>query len=138
MDAILFPVNATQPRLIRVPWTYGPTSDNIPLDWQKLDCQPWIGGKDSALKTMYVQTLGRNGPALGYTIAIEHDDNSFVNGSVTNRCIPAVTGGRAPHPWAGNVIALRAKEAPSDWFESAVMEKDLAPVIQFFKDYGRM
>lgn len=135
-DAILFAANETKPRLIKIPWVFGDVEeDDYPTQWHKLDCQPWLGGKDCFQRTMYVNTLGRKGPSLGHIIGIRYDDNSFINGSPPNQCIWGVTKGQAPHPWAGNLIALRAKSMPTDLYEDAVPETDLEPVIQFFKEY---
>ncbi|KAK0491916.1 hypothetical protein EDD18DRAFT_1185363 [Armillaria luteobubalina] len=137
-DAILFGVNETKPRLIKIPWSYGPVDeDDVGVMWQKLEKEPWFTGEDSCPRRYEVQRLGANGPSLGYTLAFWFDDNFLRNGSPINRCIQAVTGGNAAHPWSGNVFALRAQGLYSDIYEDAVMEEDLAPLIRYFKDYGR-
>ncbi|KAK0434262.1 uncharacterized protein EV420DRAFT_1597646 [Desarmillaria tabescens] len=46
--------------------------------------------------------------------------------------------GKAPHPWAGNVLALRSEGLRSlDWYNDAIIEEDLAPLVRFFEDYGK-
>ncbi|KAK0204445.1 hypothetical protein DFS33DRAFT_1320171 [Desarmillaria ectypa] len=137
-DAILFGVNETKPRLIKLPWSYGAVDeDEVAGSWQDLDDKLWFNSKDRFVRTMYVQRFGMNGPPLGRTLAVLYDDNSLINGSLINRCIQHVTRGNAVHPWAGNLLALRAQGMPSDWYNDAVMEEDLAPVIQYLEDYGK-
>ncbi|KAK0470212.1 uncharacterized protein EV420DRAFT_1258514 [Desarmillaria tabescens] len=133
-DAILFGVNE---RLIKLPWTWGPLEEGVGRSWQNLDDGPWFKGRDSFIRTLYVQKFGANGPSLGRTLAILYDDNFLVNGSSINRCIQSVVRGDSVHPWAGNILALRAQGMPSDWYNNAVMEEDLAPLIRYFEDYGK-
>ncbi|KAG7446185.1 uncharacterized protein BT62DRAFT_932550 [Guyanagaster necrorhizus] len=127
-DAILFGVNETKPRLIKLPW-YG--------RWHNLDMEPWFKGRDSFIRTYYVQTFGANGPVLHHTLAVCFDDNFMINGSQINRCIQNVTFGNAGHPWAGNILALRVEGFRSDWYSDTVMEEDLAPLARYFEDSYR-
>ncbi|SJL14965.1 uncharacterized protein ARMOST_18442 [Armillaria ostoyae] len=137
-DAILFGVNETKPRLIKIPWTYGPVDeDEVGGMWQKLEKAPWFTGKDCHPRHYYIQTFGANGPSLGYTLVFWFDDSFLINGSALNRCIQTVTGGNTAHPWSGNIFALRAMDLNEDFYEDVVMEEDLAPLIRYFKDYSR-
>ncbi|PBK92194.1 hypothetical protein ARMGADRAFT_967528 [Armillaria gallica] len=137
-DAILFGVNETKPRLIKIPWSYGPVDDDeVGLMWQMVEKEPWFTGKDCHPRHYYIQTFGANGPSLGYTLVFWFDDNFLSNGSAINRCIETVTEGNAAHPWSGNVFALRARELGSEFYSNAVMEEDLAPLVRYFEDYNR-
>lgn len=86
---------------------------------------------------MHIQTFGANGPPLGRTLAVIYDDNSLINGSPINQCIQNVTRGKAVHPWSGNILALRETKVNSDHYSDIVMEEDLAPLVQYFEDYGK-
>ncbi|KAK0200547.1 hypothetical protein DFS33DRAFT_165656 [Desarmillaria ectypa] len=112
-DAILFGVNENKPRVIKLPWSYGPVDEDEPGRWQRLEREPWFGGEDCCAYTS-VQTFGANGPSLGRTLAVYYDKNFLMNGSPINCCIQSVTKGKAEHPWAGNVLALRSRGLHSD------------------------
>ncbi|PBL04254.1 hypothetical protein ARMGADRAFT_1004866 [Armillaria gallica] len=136
-DTILFGVNETKPRLIKLPWSYAPR-DIGDASWQKLDDKPWFDGKEHFIRTLYVQRFGcLNGPPLGRTLAVLYDDYTSINGSPINRCIQTVTRGNTVHPWAGNILALREQGMASELYNDAVMEEDLAPLIRYFEDYGK-
>ncbi|PBK71887.1 hypothetical protein ARMSODRAFT_910761 [Armillaria solidipes] len=137
-DAILFGVDEIKPRAIKLPWSYGPQVDDDPRGWQLLEREPWLGGKDRCPYFFYVGTFGVNGPSLGRILALYYDENFLINGSPINRCIQNITKGKAAHPWAGNVLALRSKGLRSlDWYNDAIIEEDLAPLVRFFEDYGK-
>ncbi|KAK0476502.1 hypothetical protein IW261DRAFT_1491501 [Armillaria novae-zelandiae] len=137
-DAILFGVHETKPRLVKIPWSYGPIDEDgsSGRPWHNLDEELWFSG-DYFLRTLYIQTLGAYGPPLGRTLAMLYDDNFMTNGSPINRCVQVVTQGKAVHPWGGNLLALRAPGVPSDLYDDAVVEEDLAPLIQYLADYGK-
>ncbi|KAK0472988.1 hypothetical protein IW261DRAFT_1343114, partial [Armillaria novae-zelandiae] len=130
-DAILFGVNETKPRLIKIPLSYGPIDeDEVGGMWQKLETKPYP-------RCYYVQTLGFDAPSLGYTLGLWIDDDFVVNESPLNRCIQTVTRGKATYHWSGNVFALRVQGLNQDFYEDAVMEEDLASLIPHFEDYNR-
>ncbi|KAK0225526.1 hypothetical protein IW262DRAFT_1456592 [Armillaria fumosa] len=137
-DAILFDVNEVKPRVIKLPWSYGPVDEDEPRGWQMLEKEPWLGGEGRYTRFFYVGRFGMNGPPLGRLLALWYDENFLINGSPINRCIQNVTKGEAPHPWAGNVLALRSRGLHSlDWYDDAIIEEDLAPLVRFFEDYGK-
>ncbi len=80
------------------------------------------------------QKFGIDGPPLRHTLAVWYDDNFMINGSRINRCIQRITAGKAQHPWAGNVLALRVKGPTLDRYSDAVMEEDLAPLVRYFEE----
>ncbi|PBK58639.1 hypothetical protein ARMSODRAFT_900275 [Armillaria solidipes] len=136
-DAILFGVNETKPRLIKIPWSYGPEEEEDGVLWQKLETEPWFTGEDCHPRSSCVQRLSVNGPSLGYTLAFWYDEDFLINGSAINRCIQTVTGGNAAYPWSGNVFALRARGLISEFYSNVVMEEDLMPLVCYFEDYNR-
>ncbi|KAK0476486.1 hypothetical protein IW261DRAFT_1491401, partial [Armillaria novae-zelandiae] len=125
IDAILFGVHETKPRLIKIPWLYGPIDEDgySGRPWHNLDEELWFSG-DYFLCTLC-------------TLAMLYDDNFMTNDSPINRCHQVVTQGKAVHPWGGNPLALRALGVPSDLYDDAVMEEDLAPLIQYLMDYRK-
>ncbi|KAK0232637.1 hypothetical protein IW262DRAFT_1259320 [Armillaria fumosa] len=129
-NAILFGVDETKPRLIKLPWAYR-AADKYTGGERK----PWFEGYDSFCRANYVcRKFGIDGPPLRHTLAVWYDDNFMFNGSRINRCIQEITAGKAPHPWAGNVLALRVKGPTWDRYSDAVMEEDLAPLVQYFQE----
>ncbi|KAK0438938.1 hypothetical protein EV421DRAFT_928234 [Armillaria borealis] len=135
-NAILFGVNETKPRLIKLPWSYGPVYEDVTGErWQDLDMELWFEGYDSFRRANYVwQKFGIDGPPLRHTLAVWYDDNFMVNGSQINRCIRKITAGKAQHPWAGNILALRVKGPSLGRYSDAVMEEDLAPLVRYFEE----
>jgi hypothetical protein len=62
-----------------------------------------------------------------------------MNGSLLNRCIVNVTGGRAGHPWCGNILALRMESSHSyDYYANVDMEEDLKLFVTYFEEYGKV
>jgi len=135
-DAILFAMNETNPRLIKIPWELIPADESEPTSYQKLDKDIWFKQADTACRPNYVQRLGKNGPKLEHSLCIWYDDNFGINGSPVNRCIDYVTGGRAGHQWCGNILALRMGRS-YDLYENVDIQEDLKPLVKFFEDYGK-
>ncbi|PBK58431.1 hypothetical protein ARMSODRAFT_1091217 [Armillaria solidipes] len=138
-DAILFGVNETRPRMIKLPWSWGADCEDLdPEDrYQMLDHKLWYSGHGHFVRPLFIETFGATPKKLGHTIAVQYDDHFTMNGSPINRCIQTITGGEAAIRWAGNVIALRAEEMYVYRYSDAILKKDLAPMVQFFKDYEK-
>ena len=137
-DAILFAVNETRPRLVKVPWVLVPGDEDDPGGYHKLEKDVWFKQTDKSVRDVCFYRRGINGPELGRGLCFKHDDNSLINGSPLNRCIMEVTGGKAMHPWSGNILALRMKNFSYDFYESAVMEEDLELFVTYFDEYRRV
>jgi hypothetical protein len=132
-DAILFPVNETKPRLVKIPWKLNRGDEQF----HDLDTDIWFKHTFSAVRPLYFHRWGINGPQLGRGLCLMYDDNFSINGSPLNRCVADVTGGRAGHPWCGNILALRMKSPGSyDFFASVDMKEDLKPVVTYFEEYN--
>ncbi|KAF8266593.1 hypothetical protein EI94DRAFT_1701620 [Lactarius quietus] len=130
-DAILFAVNETKPRLVKIPWQMTQDEDD-PTPWQNIDIDSWFKHTDR---------WGINGPGLGRRLCFWYDDNFLRNGLPLNRCIVEVTGGRAGHPWCGNIVALRLDNScplysSSDIYTNMDMKEDLKPLVTYFEEYG--
>ncbi|KAK0440446.1 uncharacterized protein EV420DRAFT_1132043 [Desarmillaria tabescens] len=138
-DAILFGVNETRPRMIKLPWSWGADYEELEPEerYQMLEKQPWYSERSAFVRTLFIDTFGATPVKLGYTLAVQYDDHFKINGSPVNRCIQAIMGGEAAIRWAGNVMALRAEDMYVYRHGDAILEKDLAPMMEFFKDYGK-
>ena len=137
-DAILFAVNETKPRLIKIPWEL--VEDN-PTSWQKIDKAIWFKQPESFVRIIYVHQWGINGPRLPHSLCFMYDDNFLINKSPVNRCVESVTapGGRAGHYWCGNILALRM-EGPYnfDFYKNVDMQEDLEPLVRYLEEYGKV
>ena len=137
-DAILFAVNETKPRLVKIPWELIPGDEDEPGSWQKLDKDIWFKHTPKSVRDINFNRLGINGPGLGRGLCLVYDENFMINGSPLNRCIVEVTGGRAGHQWCGNLLGLRMKGHSYDFYESVDMEEDLKPFVTYFEEYGKV
>ena len=136
-DAILFAVNETKPRLIKIPWDLIPGDEDDPTPWQKLDNSIWFKKPNSFVRTIYVHCWGINGPRLQHSLCFDYDDNSLINGLPLNRCVESVTRGKAGHPWCGNLLVLRMGGS-YDFYKSVDMEEDLKPLVTYLEEYGKV
>lgn len=137
MDAILFPVDEDQPRLVKVAYTEV-ESDEYPgiIDHER-DMAPWFG--QCFKRPFYItQCLGMSGPPLGRTIMIEYNDNSAIDGSKPNRCVQRLLGEEMVHPWRDNLMVFRAREPVSmtSAYDNATMD-DLTPAVLYLKEYDK-
>jgi len=109
-----------------------------PYDYHVLDTGLWFKQTNKSIRDLPLDRWGINGPELGRGLCFVYDDNSLVNGSPLNRCIVEVTGGRAEHPWSGNILGLRRKNFSHYFYESVVMEEDLKPFVTYLDEYWRV
>ena len=137
-DAILFGVNETKPRLVKVPWKITRVHRDDDDLFQKFDTDVWFKHSNKAVIPNYFDRLGINGPALGRGLCFMYDDNFMMNRLPLNRCIVEVTGGTAGHQWCGNVLGFRRKEHSLDFFENVDMEEDLKPFVTYFEQYNKV
>jgi len=140
-DAILFAVNETKPRLVKIPWKLIREDKDDPTQYQKLDTNIWFKRKNKDVKSLSIYRWGINGPELGRGLCFIYDENVLINGSPLNRCIVDVTGGRAGHQWCGNILALRMGGSNSfsyDFYKNVDMQEDLKPLVTYFEEYGKV
>jgi len=105
-------------------------------EWQKLDTDVWFKHTNKAVRPIYFRRWGINGPELGCGLCFMFDDNFSMNDLPLNRCIAAITGGKAGHEWCGNILALRMRTPDEyDFYESVNMEEDLKPFVRYFEEY---
>ena len=141
LDAILFAVNESKPRLVKIPWKLIRGDKNDPTQYQKLDTDIWFKKKRKFVRPLFIQRWGINGPALGRGLCFMYDDNFLINESPLNRCIVDVTGGRAGHQWCGNILALRvggSNPYSYDSYKNVDMQEDLGPLVRYFEEYGKV
>jgi hypothetical protein len=132
---LLFPVNETKPRLVKIPWKMGRGDE----EYHDLDTDIWFKSALNAVRPLFFHQWGINGPELGRGLCLMYDDNFSMNGSPLNRCIMDITGGRTGHAWCGNVLALRMKSLNSYEFYAKVdMEEDIKPCVTYFEEYNKV
>ncbi|KAN0125367.1 hypothetical protein V8E53_015557 [Lactarius tabidus] len=143
-DAILFPANESKPRLVKIPWQlnhFDAGFDDVPmlLPFHDLDTDIWFMHADKDVRSIYIDRWPINGPELGRGLCFKYDENSIINGLPLNRYIIDVTGGRAGHPWCGNILALRMESLRSyDFYASVDMKEDLKPFVAYFEEYNKV
>ncbi|EPS95655.1 hypothetical protein FOMPIDRAFT_1098217, partial [Fomitopsis schrenkii] len=134
IDAILFPVDAVQPRMIKLACRVERDQDpDIPA----YDIIHNLREARDAYFTREPKGAVIHVPAPGYQLNLYHDDDSLVNGSPLNLCVQALTRGASPHPWSGNIIGVRS-ERPLTYcsrYYNANMGEDLARLVDVFMRY---
>ncbi|KAN0127296.1 hypothetical protein V8E53_014900 [Lactarius tabidus] len=139
-DAILFAVNETKPRLVKIPWKISRVHEDGPTLFHDLDTDIWFKHTDKSMRDIKFNRWGINGPGLGRMLCFIYDDNFSINGLPLNRCIVHVTGGGAGHQWRGNILALRMKNSQpySGFYADVDMKKDLKAFVTYFEEYGKV
>ena len=133
LDAILFAVNETKPRLVKIPWELILGEEDEP-PFQRLDTDIWFKHKDKFVRHQYFRHLEINGREPGRTLCYILDDNSSIDGLPLNCCIVATTGGKAVHPWSGYILALRLDSPYSyDFYANVDMQEDFTDICNIFR-----
>ena len=148
-DAILFAVDETKPRLVKIPWKLVPGrgEDKKPGPYHELDTDVWFKHIDKDVKHIMFfdpdlllttdSAKARELPRL----CILYDEKSTRNGLTINRCIVNATEGRAaPGPgdrpvWCGNILGLRMDKDHA--FASVKMEEDLRGFLTYFEETSK-
>ncbi|KAI0732680.1 hypothetical protein C8Q72DRAFT_950315 [Fomitopsis betulina] len=141
IDAILFPVDATEPRMIKLACK---VERDLDPDIPSFDIIHTLAmGAYFPLEPKDIRTFTPGGGTVlvskpGYQLNLYADDCSLINGSHVNLCVQVLTRGTAPHPWSGNIIGVRS-ERPLSYcgrFYNASMQEDLARLVDVFVRYG--
>jgi hypothetical protein len=74
---LLFPVNETKPRLVKIPWKMGRGDE----EYHDLDTDIWFKSALNAVRPLFFHQWGINGPELGRGLCLMYDDNFSMNGS---------------------------------------------------------
>ena len=145
IDAILFPVDADEPRIIKLPCMVQHDDDaeiatysivhrwddtkDLYYDKQPRSVRPFTPGRG------YFTCLQ---PSNGYQLEFFYDDDAFVNGSRLNRCVQALSRGTSPHPWCGNLIGVRSERPTTHCirYYNASMREDLPRLLDAILRYG--
>ncbi|KAJ7756784.1 hypothetical protein DFH07DRAFT_742304 [Mycena maculata] len=134
-EALLFPVDAAAPVLVKIPYTSKVDTDGLePTPYHDLDSatlRRFLHG----LEMKYVSRIGSHGHLLERPLVVMYGSDFRVDNSPLNQCIAGITGGRMGIPWAGNVLVLRQKgRLYYETYESASME-DASAMAKFFEEY---
>jgi hypothetical protein len=119
-DAILFPVNETKPRLVKIPWVLNCGDEHDPTNFHDLDKDIWFKHTNKAVRPIFFSRWGINGPELGRTLCFKYDDNFMMNGLPLNRCIMDITG------------------YSYDFYTNVDMKEDLKPFVTYFEEYNKV
>lgn len=141
IDAILFHVDATQPRMIKLACKVD--RDNDPYTTSDI-IHTLAMGDYFAKEPKDVRWFVPGGAGVvyaskpGYQLILYHDDCSLINGSPVNLCVQALTRGTSPHPWSGNIIGVRSERPLTNCcrYYNASMEQDLTRLVDVFARYG--
>ncbi|KAG6333521.1 hypothetical protein ID866_5567 [Astraeus odoratus] len=90
------------------------------------------GGHYDALHVPY---NGIGGPPLKQPYRLFIRDNFLNDGSPLNRIPKKLTNGRAPHGWAGNLLALKETHVGSGQWVDCTIEDDLPILTKYFEWY---
>ncbi|KAJ7632299.1 hypothetical protein FB45DRAFT_745064 [Roridomyces roridus] len=138
LKALLFPVDATTPVLVDIPYKIKIDEDGdgfVPKQYYELDSetvQRYLRG----LEMKYLSRFGGRLYPHEHALAVMHGSEFRLDGSPLNQCIVNLTGGRMCIPWAGNVLVLREKGClHSEIYEDASMA-DIAVMSNFFETFG--
>ncbi|EPQ58676.1 hypothetical protein GLOTRDRAFT_110303 [Gloeophyllum trabeum ATCC 11539] len=130
---MLFPADEDVPRLVAVHCT---VKREIPGDDETIMYKPdlamFLGG--GCYDYQLIDRIGHSGRKLRQPIYHVIRDNFLNDGSPPNRCVRRLMRGKAPHAWAGNLLAM--KVAGTGTFEKWVdMSMDDLPTVQAFYEW---
>ena len=76
-------------------------------------------------------------PPLDHALSIFFHEFGLLDNQRPNRCVEELVGGagRTYQKWVGDIMLFR-EEAQDRYCD--VKEEDLAPAIEYFRDYGRL
>ncbi|KIJ63322.1 hypothetical protein HYDPIDRAFT_113302 [Hydnomerulius pinastri MD-312] len=141
VGGIYFKAGENAPRLITVTLESSFVSDMFSGEEQEVKMPilpPLLGPgsyKESSYDALNITTMGQRGPALDQPFKLFIRDNFLNDGSPPNRIPALLTNGKAPHSWAGNLLALKETAPMSDKWVNCTMD-DLPTLVKYFQWYG--
>lgn len=134
--AYFFGVDANEPRIVQVTCTLKDPEEMGYL-YHSPNFKEYAQWDELGLAVVQRATHSPTAPVLSHSLSLFFDDNGLINGQRPNRCVEKLVGGpgKAHYHWVGDFMLFRDK-GPDRFCD--VTEEDLAPVISFFRDYGRI
>ncbi|KAF8839879.1 hypothetical protein BDN67DRAFT_1069730 [Paxillus ammoniavirescens] len=137
IKGIYFAAGESSPRLITVTLEYNHIPDpySLATDVIKIPVlQPLLG--DGDYDGLPITHQGKAGKELKRPFRLFIRDN-FLNDKSPPNHIPAnLTKGKAPHQWAGNLLALKEESRGSSQWKNCSINEDLPNLVKFFEWYG--
>ncbi len=83
------------------------------------------------------ETPSPTAPLLAHSLSLFYHEFGAIDNQRPNRCVEKLVGGegKTHQRWVGDIMLFR--DEVSDRF-CDVTEQDLAPAIEYFRDYGRL
>ena len=83
------------------------------------------------------ETTAPTAPLLAHSLSMFFHEFGLDDDQRPNRCVEKLVGGQGKtyHKWMGDIMLFR-DEASDRYCD--VAEEDLGPVIEYFRDYGRV
>jgi hypothetical protein len=137
IKGIYFAAGESSPRLITVPLEYNHIPDpySLATDVVKIPIlQPLLGDGDH--DGLPITHQGKAGKELKHPFRLFIRDNFLNDGSPPNHIPANLTKGKAPHKWAGNLLALKEESRGSSQWKNCSMNEDLPNLVKFFEWYG--
>ena len=134
--AYFFGVDADEPRIVQVTCTLKLDPEEMDDLYHSPNFKEYAQWDKLGLAVVQRATHSPTAPVLPHSLSLFFDNNGLINGQRPNRCVEKLVGGpgKAHHHWVGDFMLFRDK-GPDRFCD--VTEEDLAPVISFFRDYGR-
>ncbi|KAF8479142.1 hypothetical protein DFH94DRAFT_682669 [Russula ochroleuca] len=134
--AYFFGVDADMPRIVQVTCTlrepeeegYMGHSPNF-KEYAQWPALGYVG--------MRRETPAPTAPLLGHSLSLFFHEFGLLDDQRPNRCVEKLVGGQGMtyQQWVGDIMLFR--DEVSDRY-CDVSEEDLAPAIEYFRDYGRL
>lgn len=136
VQGIFFEAGHDAPSVINVPLKTDIVRDIFDIGAQEVKMPiflPLLG--DGHRGHLRITTDGMNGKQLEQQYILFFRDDFLNDGSPPNNIPKILTNGRAPHPWAGNLLALKETYFDSGMWADCTIEEDLPTLVRYFEWY---
>ncbi|KAH9055912.1 hypothetical protein EDB87DRAFT_1566837 [Lactarius vividus] len=134
--AYLFGVNADSPRVVQVTCTLREPEEGGYM-WHNPNFKEYVQWPALGYVGVRRATPAPTAPPLKHALSILFHEFGLLDNQRPNRCVEKLVGGvgRAHQKWVGDIMLFR-EEGHDRYCD--VMEEDLAPAVEYFRDYGRL
>ncbi|KAH9048227.1 hypothetical protein EDB84DRAFT_292856 [Lactarius hengduanensis] len=134
--AYLFSVNADSPRVVQVTCTLREPEEGGYM-WHDPNFKEYVQWPALGYVGVRRATPAPTAPPLNHALSILFHEFGLLDNQHPNRCVEKLVGGagRAHQKWVGDIMLFR-EEVHDRYCD--VKEEDLAPAIEYFRDYGRL
>ncbi|KAH9038900.1 hypothetical protein EDB85DRAFT_2185592, partial [Lactarius pseudohatsudake] len=134
--AYLFSVNGDSPRIVQVTCTLREPEEGGYM-WHDPNFKEYVQWPALGYVGVRRATPAPTAPPLNHALSILFHEFGLLDNQHPNRCVEKLVGGagRAHQKWVGDIMLFR-EEVHDRYCD--VKEEDLAPAIEYFRDYGRL